>query len=167
MRFIGFFIALTIALGVLAGIGYGVYEIWGYLSGQWFLLDTAWRPTFILLSSVIVFCSMLVVILVRSGFRKHLGSSYGKTVAYSNFMNWYSDANNKNYSELNAEQLISTRNDFLLWAGNNVVKHYIQLYEELGKTEPDPELIERYAKNIHVEILRDLGRRGGDKSRQL
>ena len=167
MRLVGFIIALAFALGVLFGIGYGLYAIWGYLFGQWSLLEPAWRPAIILLSSVVFACSLLVIFLTRSNFRKNLNSSYGKTVAYSNYMNWYSDANDKNYSDLNAEHINNIRNDFLLWAGNNVVRQFNKLLEELEKEERDSEAIEKHAKNIHIEIQRDLGRRGGDKSRQL
>lgn len=167
MKFIGFLLALGLFAGVLFGVGYGLIESWGFITHQWTLLDTSWKPVLILLSSLIIFCTLLVILLIRSGFRQTLNSSTGKTSAYNHFMNWYVEADKKNYSDIHLETIQDMRNEFLLWAGNNVLKQFNNLFAELEKENSDVKNIKKYADFIYIEIQRDIGHRGDAKLRQI
>jgi len=167
MKFIGFLLALGLFAGVLFGVAYGFVQSWTFLNHQWSLLDTSWKPVVILISSLIISCTLLVILLVQSSFRKTLNSSTGKTMAYNYFMNWYVDTDKNNYSDINLETIQNMRNEFLLWAGNNVVKQFNNLFEELEKENCDVENIKKYADFIYIEIQRDLGRRSNAKLRQI
>ena len=167
MKFIGFLLALSLFFGVLFGIAYGLIESWSFLSHQWSLLDISWKPVVILISSVIILCSLFIILLIQSSFRKTLNSSTGKTSAYNHFMNWYVDTDKNNYSDINIETILNIRNEFLLWAGDNVVKQFNNLFEELEKENSDVDNIKKYADFIYIEIQRDLGRNGGAKLRQI
>lgn len=167
MKFIGTILALGLFAGVLCGVAYGLIGSWGFITYQWSLLDASWKPVLILISSVIIFCSLLVTLLIRSSFSKTLNSSTGKTMAYNYFMNWYVDTDKNNYSDINLETIQNMRNEFLLWAGNNVVKQFNNLFEELEKENSDVKNIKKYADFIYIEIQRDLGRRSNAKLRQI
>ena len=169
MKSIGFILALAFFVGVLFGIGYGLVQSWSFLNLQWSLLDASWQPVIILISSVIILCTLMMILILQSSFRKTLNSSHGKTLAYNSFMNWYVDADKSGYSDINHEAIHNLRNEFLLWAGRNVVKQFNNLVEELKKenTDTETEMIKKYAGFIYIEIQRDLGRRGGAKLRQI
>jgi hypothetical protein len=167
MKSIGFILALALFVGVLFGIGYGLVQSWAFLNLQWSLLDASWQPVIILISSVIILCTLLIILILQSSFRKIFNSSHGKTLAYNSFMNWYVDADKNSFADINLEAIHDLRNEFLLWAGRNVVKQFNNLVEELEKENTETEMIKKYAGFIYIEIQRDLGRRGGAKLRQI
>lgn len=167
MKSIGFILALLLFGGILFGIGYGFSESWGFLSHQWSLLDDNLKPVIFLISTVIIICSLLVILTVKSSFRRTLNSSAGKTAAYSDFMDWYVDVDKNDFSDLQLTTIQNLRKGFLLWAGNNVVKQFNKFYQEISKENPEPKTLEQYANFIYIEILRDLGHRAGSKLRQI
>ncbi|TQV87424.1 hypothetical protein [Aliikangiella coralliicola] len=167
MKGIGFVLALIVFIAIISGVGYALYEGWGFLSHQWTMLDTTRKPVVALLSSAIVISALLVILFTHSSFKKSLNSSSGKTMAYNNFMNWYVNAHENKYTNINIETIKTIRNEILLWAGNHVVKQFNKLYDELKNQNQNSENIEKYARHIYIEIQRDLGRRGSMKLRQI
>ena len=167
MKAIGIIIAVVIFGGVIFGLGYGIIEGWKFLNYQWSLLDQNWKPVIILISSVIIICSLLLIGFLQSSLKRNLNSSHGKTMAYNHYMNWYVDSTDAEFEQVNLNTLRGLRNEFLLWAGNHVVKQFNNLYDEFNKDNISKENVEKYARHIYIEIQRDLGRRGSMKLRQV
>lgn len=167
MKFIGFILALALFAGILFVLGYGLFEVWAYLGSQWSLIETAWKPLFILLSSEIVLCTLLVILAVKSSFNRSLNASQGKSSAYNQFMRWYLQADASDYSTLDADGLLSLRAEFLLWAGNNVLKQFNNLYSELVGESANLDHVRKYANSTYIEMQRELGRRAGARLRQI
>lgn len=167
MKFIGFILALALFAGILFLLGYGLFEVWSYLAYQWSLVDASLKPVVIILSSLIIVCAFLVTWFVQSGFKRGINVSQGKNSAYNSFLRWYIEADRHSYASTDIAGLVNMRSEFLLWAGNNVMKQFNNLYNELSAESPDIENIGKYAKHVYIEIQRELGRRASSVLRQI
>jgi hypothetical protein len=157
MKAFGGFLALVLIAAVLAGVGYGIYLGYGLLSAEWLSLNREWRAVLTLVSALIIFCTLFLSFSIRSAVKRQSQLAAGKVSVYNEFMDWYSALTNNTEEEADAVYFTKIKNRLLLWGNSSVVKEANLLSEEVAKGRESLEEVKAMAKNLYVEIRRDLG----------
>ena len=155
MRTVGIVVVIVLTLAILAALGYAVVLGFGELALRWNVLDEGSQAFLVVICTVLVACTLLVVVSMNSSAR--MGSP-GRTLAYDEFVHWYSNFKAGTLEDP-LSSFIPVKNLIALWAGNQVAKQAQRLYEELSKETPAAEELTRKGDNVYLEIRRDLGRR--------
>lgn len=160
MKVFGIILAVLLLVGIVFGMGYGVFAGYGFLSVQWGNLSNEWKAVLIVSATILIFCTLLASLFIRSVFKKYGLKGTGKAFAYNDFVHWYSAVKSGNTEAMKAEPLKPLTNQMILWGGKQVVRQANLLYELLQKDEAERDLILKKAEHVYIEIRRDLGLRG-------
>lgn len=160
MKVIGVIFAILLMIGIIAGIGYGVLASYEFFSIQWASLSNDWKAILIVISALVLFCSLLIAMTIQSSIKKYGIKGNGKVLAYNDFIHWFSALKGDNAEAMQLDTLKAITNQLTLWGSSAVVRQATLLYETLVKNENEREKLLKKAEHVYIEIRRELGLRG-------
>lgn len=156
----GVVMAIILLAGIVAGVSYGTYAGYEFLSVQWGILSNDWRAILIVVATMLAGCTLFISLNLQSAMKRYGLNGSGKVIAYNDFLNWYSELKNNPDQILTAESFRQTANQMKLWGSHQVSKHAGLLYDLLQKNDQARDQVLEKSGLLHIEIRRDLGLRG-------
>lgn len=86
MNITGLFLAIILLTGIIAGVGYGAYAGYEFLSVQWQILSKDWQAVLIIVAAILVTCTLFLSLSLRSAMKKFGFKGVGKVVTYNDFL---------------------------------------------------------------------------------
>lgn len=160
MNIVGIVLGVIFIISIIIGIGYGGYTAYEFLSIQWVSLSNDWKSILIVISALVLFCSLLIAITIRSSIKKYGIKGNGKVLAYNDFIHWFSALKGDKAEAMEVETLKTITNQLKLWGSSAVVRQATLLYETLVNDESEKEQLLKKAEHVYIEIRRELGLRG-------
>jgi len=157
MKIVGIISAILVIAGVLSGLGYGAISGFEFLSAQWERLAPDWKASIIVISSLLILCTLFLALLLRSAIKRYGLKGPGKVMAYNNFAHWYSVLKSDDAEALLTENFRTVINQMTLWGSAQVIKQVNLLYELLQQEETTKVELLKKADHVYIEIRRDLG----------
>jgi hypothetical protein len=152
--------ALLLLGGVVYGAGFSAIAGYGFLSVQWGSLSNEWKAVLIVSATILICCTLLASLFIRSVIRKYGLKGTGKVLAYNDFINWYSALKSGNADAIRVHPIKPLTNQMILWGGKQVARQANLLHELLQKNQAEEDQILKKAEHVYIEIRRDLGLRG-------
>ena len=160
MNISGIILGILLLIAIIIGIGYGAFTGYVFLSIQWASLSNDWKAILIVVSALVLFCSLLIVISIQSSIKKYGLKGNGKVLAYNDFIHWFSALKGDNAEAMQVDALKAITNQLTLWGSSGVTRQASLLYETLVNNEVDKEQLLKKAEHVYIEIRRELGMRG-------
>ena len=160
MKPVGVIMGLLLIISIIFGIGYGAFTAYEFLSIQWASLSNDWKAILIVISALVLFCSLLIIISIQSSIKKYGLKGNGKVLAYNDFIHWFSALKGDNAETMQVDALKAITNQLTLWGSNAVARQATLLYETLINNVSDKESLLKKAEHVYIEIRRELGMRG-------
>ena len=160
MNISGIILGILLLIAIIIGIGYGAFTGYVFLSIQWASLSNDWKAILIVVSALVLFCSLLIVISIQSSIKKYGLKGNGKVLAYNDFIHWFSALKGDNAEAMQVDALKAITNQLTLWGSSGVTRQASLLYETLVNNEGDKEQLLKKAEHVYIEIRRELGMRG-------
>ena len=113
-----------------------------------------------MVSTLVLFCSLLIAISIQSSIKKYGLKGNGKVLAYNDFIHWFSALKGENAEAMQIDTLKVITNQLTLWGSSAVARQASLLYETLVNNERDKEQLLKKAEHVYIEIRRELGMRG-------
>jgi len=157
MNVFKFLLALSVLIGFLVVIGFGIYLCYEYLLVQWNILKKEWQAVLVLLCVTLICCTFYITHSFRNTLKKYGPRSTGKVMAYNDFIQWFSLLKTNNNEAIDFNALKSVTNQLLLWGNQQVVKQVYSLIEKLQSDESDRDQVLVTAEHIYEELRHDLG----------
>lgn len=151
MKLVGNILAFTVAVGILAAIGWGGYIGINFLVNQYEIINPQLAAILIISSVVILISALIIAGAIRSldkGSDKQIHPE--KAVLYSRFIESCFESNHDD----RREQLKELEKQMVIWAGDEVLRKYLKLIEHMkdGKQQQADQI-----KDIVTAIRRELG----------
>lgn len=157
MKTVGTVLAIILSVTVVAGIIYGILGGYKLLTTRWDVLGDDWKAGLIILTAILIFCTLFLSASIRSNMQKHGLTGTGKVIAYNEFIRWYSDLKNGNADALDSKSFKGLRNQLLLWGNKHVVKQTNLLVDILQNDDDQSDQVMAQAEKVFGEIRRELG----------
>jgi hypothetical protein len=167
MKTAGTVIAILLLVAVTAGILYGIMGGYQMLATRWGVLSDDSQAAMIILSAILIICTLFLSSSIRSQVRKRGLTGTGKTLAYNDFIRWYSELKNKRADAVDATSFKPLRNQLVLWGGHHVVEQTLLLADILNDSADNPDQIITQAQKVFGEIKRELGYRSRQPERDI
>ena len=167
MKIVGIVLVLILIISIITGIGYGAFTGYEFLSMQWVSLSDDWKAIFIVISVLLLFCSLLIAITIQSSIKKYGIKGNGKVLAYNDFIHWFSALKGDSAEAMQVDTLKVITNQLTLWGSRAVVRQATLLYEALVNNESEKEQLLKKAEHVYIEIRRELGLRGTSRDNAI
>lgn len=160
MNAIGIILAILLLLGIVIGVGYGAVSGYEFLSVQWGSLNDEWKAILIIITTILILCTLFISLSMRASIKNYGFKGTGKVMVYNDFMQWYSALISDNAEAMKADTLKAITNQTILWGSNQVAKQVSLLYDLLQEDDTEKEQVLEKAGDVYIEIRRELGLRG-------
>lgn len=147
-------------MAVLGGIGVLLVIASRYLFDQYESLDPQWSATIVIVSVVLLLCTILLARAIHSlSANKDKTIHPEKAVVYGNFIELWSKTHSL-HAEDDEDQtnLQNQRKQLTLWAADGVLKEYLKL-EKLASAGAGAGELRTQAEKVVLEMRKDLGNR--------
>ena len=167
MKTVGTVLAIILLVAVVAGIIYGILGGYKLLTTRWAILSDDWKAGLIILSAILILCTLFLSASIGSHVQKNGLSGTGKVMAYNEFIRWYSDLKRHNADAVDLNAFKRLRNQLILWGNSHVVKQTNFLLEILQNDEDKLDQVMTRAEQVFGEIKRELGYRSHRRDREI
>ena len=167
MKTTGTVIAFLLLAAIVAGFIFGVMGGYKLLTTRWGILSDEWKAGVIILSAILIICTLFLSSSIRSQMQKHGLSGIGKVMAYNEFIRWYSELKNQSTDAVDFKSFKPLRNQLVLWGNHHVVRQTHLLVEILNDGTDRSNEIMTQAEKVFGEIKRELGYRSRRQERNI
>ena len=167
MKKMGTVLVFLLVAAIVVGFIFGIMGGYRLLTTRWDILSDEWKAGMIILSAILIICTLFMTSSIRSNLQKTALSGSGKVMAYNEFIRWYSYLKSPNTDSMDVNSFKSVRNQLVLWGSWHVVKQTHRLVEILESGADKSDQIMDQAENVFGEIKRELGYRRQGKDRDI
>ena len=156
MKAIGSLLAVLLFLGSIGLLIWGSIQGIGFLINQFGTLDSELTSVIIIISTLILLCSLILAAAIRFNKTKNDKQVHPeKAYIYSEFITYYVELRKSIQTEGKINYRF--RSDISLWSGKEVLKSYIKFNRLLDELNPDNPIILEQAEKVLFEMRKELG----------
>lgn len=157
MDAVGGVLAAVLMVGFLAGLGFGVFSGYEFLSVQWGSLSNDWKAILIVVGALLVACTLYLTWSVQGAMRRYALAGSGKVQAYNAYADWYIGLKKDGAGASLAASFVEVANRMILWGSGPVTRQVRLLHDALNSETMDAGRVETCADGLYLLIRRDIG----------